>query len=250
VCDVHSELDHLVGLAGDIQDGVVRGLQPDVAAIPGQAAKPPGNEVTTAQSLPKARVLIGLGKLGLAEHAVVLAHHVLTPVAKGLQEVRIGVQHPARQVELDHGLHAVNRRHLALKVCLLHPLRGDVGGQLDHAHHVALSVPHRVVRGLQPDRLARLGDPQKHILAHLSGAQPIPQRPIRLAAGHLGRAKNAVVLPQNLAGAVAHEVQKQAVGPQYPALQVKFDHGLHMLQRSQQRRCACGLLWGGSGRIH
>ena len=56
-----------------------------------------------------------------------------------------------------------------------------------------------------------------------------------------------MVLTHHLVGAVAHQVQKELVGPQHTALQVKFDHRLHMFQRGQQCRRARGLPGGGRG---
>ena len=74
--NVGGVLDHLEGAAVFIEDGVVAGLQPDVAAIPANAAITARVVRTLAQFVPEGEVLGGFPILGHHEHAVMLPQHL------------------------------------------------------------------------------------------------------------------------------------------------------------------------------
>lgn len=233
--DVGGELDDLVGLAGGIQDGVVGGLDPDLLTVLRQPAVAPRVELAAAQALPEGGVLAGAGEIGLAEDAVVLADELLRGVPEAGQKVLVDVQDAAAEVELDHCLHPVDGGNLAFVVGLLAAALGHIGGQLDDPDGAAVGVQQRVVGGLQPDRLATLGQAHEHVFAHFAGAQALPHRRVGLAGHHFGRAEDAVVLAPNFIGRVTHQRQKARVGAQHAAVQIELHHRLHVFQRRHQR---------------
>ena len=70
----------------------------------------------------------------------------------------VGGDDGAVQLELDHGLRAVDRRDLAGVLHAADLLRGDVGRELDDLDRLAVAVEHRIVGRLDPDLLAALAD--------------------------------------------------------------------------------------------
>ena len=87
---------------------------------------------------------------------MVLAAHLGQRIAHRRQEVLVGGDDGAVQLELDHRLGLANGHDLAGVVGGLMHLPGDVGGVLDHLVGFAVGVENRVVAGLDPDRVAVL----------------------------------------------------------------------------------------------
>ena len=93
------------------------------------------------------------------EHAVVPALDFVERVSQGGQEIVVGGDDRAVDVELDHGLGLADGGDLAGVVGVLQLLLGHVRGILDDLERLAVEVEDRVVRGLDPDLLAPLADP-------------------------------------------------------------------------------------------
>jgi len=130
--DVGGDLQHLDDLAIGADDRVVAGLNPDFAAVLGEALVLPGIEQTRAQALPEQAVLGCVTLPGVHEHAVVATLDLVECVAQHLQEVGVGVQHVALGVEADEGLRAPQRlelqlQQLGLGAALLQHLLGGGG---------------------------------------------------------------------------------------------------------------------------
>ena len=87
-----------------------------------------------------------------------LAFDFLQPVAQRLQEVLVGGDDRAVQVELDDRLGLADGGDLALVIRVLQLGGGDIGGELDDLERLAVEVEDRVVGGLNPDLLAALAD--------------------------------------------------------------------------------------------
>ena len=185
------------------------------------------------QLVPEMLIGRGLALVRLDEHAVVPAHDFGEGVAHGLQEQIIGREDVAVQIELDDGLHLGNGLQLAAGIVFLLLLLGDVGGVLDDFARLALAVEDRVVAGLQPHIFALAVDAAVASAVMQACCQALPE------LGVLGRAsgflidKHAVVLADDLFGAIAHGAQKVVIGRQHMALQIELDHGLHLIECSQ-----------------
>lgn len=114
--DHRRELDDLDRPAAGIEDRVVARLDPELAAIGGDAQELPGIVLALPQSLPE-RLVFGALRLVLRhEHAVMAPPHLLQRVADRLQEVLVGIQNGAVELEADHRHGAVQRRHLAFEL--------------------------------------------------------------------------------------------------------------------------------------
>ena len=109
VGDHGSELDHLVGLAVVVDDGVVRRADPDFATTLADALVVATVEFTAAQLVPQGFVGAGLHVFGIAKHGMVLTLDFVQRVAYRRQEIFVGVQDGAVQVEFDQRLHTVER---------------------------------------------------------------------------------------------------------------------------------------------
>ena len=85
---------------------------------------------------------------------MVLALEFGQAVADQTQEVLVGINNTAVQVELDNTHGPVEGLQLAFGLALVLYLQRDVKRIFNHLHHVALLVLDRVVAGLQPNWLA------------------------------------------------------------------------------------------------
>jgi len=97
--DVAGQLDDFDHLALVVEDGVVGGLQPDLLPAVTQAHEEPGLDVPRAEIVPE--VGIFLVELGIAEEAMMLADHLVQPVAKAVEEVLVSGDDGAIGVEVD-----------------------------------------------------------------------------------------------------------------------------------------------------
>ena len=110
---VGGQFDHLERLAVEIEDRVVGRLDPHLAPILGQAPVFALAEVAPPQVAPEAAVGLALDVRGVAEQRVMLAEHLVQAIAEQVEEVFVGRQHIALQIELDHGHGLADGRDLA-----------------------------------------------------------------------------------------------------------------------------------------
>ena len=110
---VGGQFDHLERLAVEIEDRVVGRLDPHLAPILGQAPVFALAEVAPPQVAPEAAVGLALDVRRVAEQRVMLAEHLIQAIAKHVEEVFVGRQHIALQIELDHGHGLADGRNLA-----------------------------------------------------------------------------------------------------------------------------------------
>gem|GEM_PF-6156746 len=114
--DVGGELDHLARRAGAVEDRIVGGLDPDLAAILADPAVLTGIERTGSKLFPELPVCRRACMVRVDEHRVVAPLDVLQRVTEGGQEVFVGDEDRAVHRELDDCLHAVEGCHLGFKV--------------------------------------------------------------------------------------------------------------------------------------
>ena len=100
---------------------------------------------------------VGVGRID--KHAVMPPFHFIEPVSHRLQKVVVGTCDDAIEPELDHGLHAADRRDLPLVVGIAQLGLGHVGRVFDHFERLALLVGNRTVDALDVNLAPTLGDP-------------------------------------------------------------------------------------------
>ena len=101
---------------------------------------------------------------------------VLGLVAEQAQEVVVGLQHMALQVELDHRLGTIDRTELARGIEPRELLLGDVLGHDQHFLQGAVDAGDRAARRGKPDLAPTRRAPAECALRHASGPQALPHR--------------------------------------------------------------------------
>ena len=155
-----------------------------------------------------------------------LAFDLVQRIAERLEEVVVGGDDRAVQVELDHSLRLVDGGELALVIGVLQLGGGDVGGELDDFERLAVEVKDRVVRGLNPDFFAALADAFVFGGLEFAIVQVAPELLV-LGAGPVGRLdKHAVMLALDLLQRIAERLEEIVVGGDDRAVEFKLDDGL------------------------
>jgi len=231
--DVGGDFHHLDGLALGVQYRVIGRFQPDVVPVLGDSLELAGKGFALAQAGPESAVFRAVGKVGKAEVLVGPALDFLQPVAHERQEIGVGREHPAIHVEFDHRHGPVNGRHQGVAQFRLLLPGGNVRGDFVDAGDPALPVQHRVIGGLEPQLLARLGDPFHLVPEIFSGPEFGPELVICRGGGVIGGAENTVVLALQLGQAVTHEGAETVVGAEDGAVGGEFDNGQGAVQGGQ-----------------
>ena len=117
-----------------------------------------GLEFAVVEVAPELLVLGAVAVGRLDKHAVMLALDLVQPVAERREEIVVGGDDRAVQVEFDDGLGLADGGDLALVIGVLQLGGGDVRGELDDFERLAVEVEDGVVGGLNPDFLAALAD--------------------------------------------------------------------------------------------
>ena len=102
--DVGRELDHPDRLAAAIEDRIVGGLDPDLAAALAEALVLRGLEFAAVQLGPEFAIGRALALGRIDEHAVMLALDFGQRVAHGAEKILVRGDDGAVELELDHGL--------------------------------------------------------------------------------------------------------------------------------------------------
>ena len=127
--DFRGELDHLEWVAVEIEDRVVRRLDPDLLAALADPLELVRDVLPAVQLRPELLVLGTRPVSRLDEQAVMLALDLVQGVAHHAQEVVVGRNDRPVQVKLDHRLGLVDRGDLTFKV-----LNSVVGGGRGFLH--------------------------------------------------------------------------------------------------------------------
>ena len=107
--DIGRELDDANGFAALVQDGIVRGLEPDLAPVFCEAFVFRLKPFTVCEPFPKIRVVGRFNVVFLAEHPVVLAHQLLDFESHGTAEVVVGRDNRSVEVEFDDRQASIQR---------------------------------------------------------------------------------------------------------------------------------------------
>ena len=129
--DVPGEGDDLSGVAGDVDDRVVGGMEPDFLATLPKEFGFGGLELPFRQIAPQLFVIRALAVSPLYQEAVGFAFDFVERIAQRSQEVGVGGEDGAVEVELDDRLRAVDGIKLgaqALHVHLGRRVDGTFGG--------------------------------------------------------------------------------------------------------------------------
>ena len=227
--NVRGKFNHLVGLAVGIQDGIVGGLNPHLFPPFTHPHVHPGIELAPIQLGPEGLVLRAGGIGRIAEHPMVLALNLREVITQGREEVFVGRDDGAVQVEIDGGLGLFNGVHLGFVFQRVVPLRRDIHGKLDDFGYVPIGIEHRVIGGPKPQLFSPFG--QSHVDPGIELA-PIHLGPEGwvLRAGGIGRiAEHPVVLALNFGQCIPQGFQEIVIGGQHGAIQAEFDDRLSFI---------------------
>ncbi len=224
--DVGGVFHDFHGRAHRVEDRVVARLQPDDLAALADAAIAALLILPAPQFLPE----LAIGRAGaillVNEDAMMAPDDLLERISRRSEEIGVGVQDLAREIELDDRLGLVEGRELALHIGDLRLVRGDVGGEFHHLADAATRVDDRRVDGLQPNALAALADPQELRLDRLAGRESRPEALIVRAVALARFDEDRVMLALDLGQRVADGLEKQVVGADDLARRVEFDDRL------------------------
>lgn len=189
-------------------------------------SKRPVMNFALAEAHPEVAVFLRTGVLLGAECAVVLSDDLASRVAHGPQEVLVGAEHDAVEIELDDRLGALDGGELAGHLSARQLGDGDVGSELDDLHRLAVDVEDRVVGRLQPDVAAVLGAALVLTRLELAGTEALPELGVLVAGGALRIDEHPVMLALDLGQRIAHRVQEIAVGGEDAPAQIELDDRL------------------------
>ena len=231
VRDDRGVFDDLHGPAVGVEDGVVGGLQPDLAAAAPEAPELAGLVAAPRERAPELGIVGAVGVGRLHEHAVVVADDLVARVADRLEEDVVGVEDDAAHVEGDDGMRLVDRRDLPLEIGLPQLRLGHHGGIFDDLEDAAAHVDDGAVGALQPDRRPVPADP-----AIVSRTVPAlgevgPEAGAVRVAGLARADEDAVVPSDDLVEGVAHGVEEPRVGVLHDAVGGEVDDGLGGVDR-------------------
>ncbi|MNV20918.1 hypothetical protein D3C71_1118400 [compost metagenome] len=227
--DVGGEFHHFERPALGVEDGVIAGFDPHLAAVLADTQILPGVVFAGAQLAPK--LLIGrAARLFRAhKHAVVAAFYFRGLIAHGFQKQLVGANDGAVEFKFDNRLHFGYRRQLPFGVGLAMLLVGNVGGVLHHLQRLPALIEDGVVGGLQPDIAAVFANTA--ITSGVVGALPqlVPKRRVFRGFAFSRIDEHGVMLAQHFVQGISHGVQEILIRHQHMALEIEFDHGLGLV---------------------
>jgi len=150
VRDVAGEFDDLPGTAIGIEHGIIGGLDPYVAAITGPAPIAACLIFAASQPMPELAIVLGADEVARAEQAMMLPDEVTLVISEDVQEILVGADDDAIELELDHGLRSQDRLHSAFEIGVAFLRGGDVGCDLQDALEPAIVADNRIICRLQP----------------------------------------------------------------------------------------------------
>ena len=121
----------LKGLPVVVEDRIVGRENPDLLAALAEPLVFRRLELATVEARPEFAIGGAVALAGVDEHAVMLALDFGQRIADRFQEIFVGGDDGAVEIEFDHRLRAADRRDHAGIFHAAEFLRGDVGGELD-----------------------------------------------------------------------------------------------------------------------
>lgn len=143
---------------------------------------------------------------------MVLAHDLAEGVANGGQEIPIGRENCAVEIELDDCLRFAGRLKLPRSVGCAEFLFRDIVGILHHLHGAAGGVEDRVVESLNPNLFTTLADPPKLIGLEVTGPELGPEFAVGRRLTLRRVYKQRMVLADNFFQPVADGIEEVLVG--------------------------------------
>ncbi len=169
-----------------------------------------------------------------------LALDFLQPVAHRGEEVLIGGNDGAVEIEFNDRLRAADGGNLARILHAADFLRRDVGGELDDFHRLAGVIHDRIVGRLDPDFATALADPLVFGRLEFTAVEAGPERLVFLAAAQLRRCEHLMMLALDFVETVTHRVEEILVGGDDRAVHLELDNRLRPVDRGCLRQCITG----------
>ena len=106
--DIGCVFHHAERFAILVQNGVIRGLNPDFLVAFTKTFVLAGLVDTVIQLIPERTVIIAVAGFLIHKHAVMFAFNFVKSIAKRIEEILIGVDNHAVHIELNHSLGFAN----------------------------------------------------------------------------------------------------------------------------------------------
>ena len=242
---------HLERLAAQIEDRVVTGLQPDLAAAFADPLVVTGVVFPAAKFVPEQPIVRADPERGIYEHAVMLTANFFQRVTKRGEEVIVRGQDLAIQPEFDDRLCLADRRELTLEVGRGHLLFSDVGGIFHHLERLAAQIENRIVASLDPNLAATFADPLILPGIELAAAKLVPEQTIVRAGPEDRIDEQAVMLTADFLQRIAKRGEEVFIREQDFSVHPELDHCLRLADRRKLALevCRSQLLFGDVGGI-
>src|SRR3954465_6859109 len=138
---------------------------------------------------------------------MMLALDFLQLVAHGREEILIGGDDGAIEIEFDHRLRTPDGGNLAGILHVADFLPRDVGGELDDFDGSAGVIQNRIVGRLDPDLATALADALVFSRLKFTAVEASPECLISLAAAQLRRREHLMMLALDFIETVTHRVE-------------------------------------------
>jgi hypothetical protein len=230
----------LNGLPVSSRDRIVGSENPHLLATLAETLVLGRLVLTAAELGPEFPIGGAIALAGRHEYLVMLALDFLQPVAHRGEEVLIGGDDGAVEIEFDHRLRTADGGNLAGILHVADFLRRDVGGELDNFDGPAGVVQNRIVGRLDPDLATALADALVFSRLKFTAVEAGPKRFISLAAAQLRRREHLMMLALDFIETVAHRVEEILVGNDDRAVHLELDHRLRPVDRGRLRQCITG----------
>lgn len=106
---------------------------------------------------------------------MVAADDLVCRISHRTQEIVVGVDDVAIEIELDNRLDTIERRQLTFSVVALVLLRRNIGGELDDLGESPATVENRDIAFQDPDLFPAVTDPLVFSAVELAAAKLVPE---------------------------------------------------------------------------
>ena len=161
----------------------------------------------------------------------------------------VGGDHGAVELELDHRLDAIDRRHLSLVLGIAKLGGCHVRRKLHDTGGLAILAEHGVVGGAQPDLAPAFREPLELGCIGLAASEALPELRVFWRGGVGGDAEHAVMLSDDFAPLVTKGAKEILVRVQHLPVEIEFDDRLHAIEgrgRSHRARHGTSSSFGSS----
>ncbi len=156
-------------------------------------------------------------------------------VADRAQEIIVGAQHGAVDIEFDDGRRPFDGLDHRLLASRFVDLSRGVAGKFDHLGDLAAAIEDGVVGCLQPDVAAALLPALDQPLVEVAAPQLVPKGSIVGAGGKCRVAEQTVFAANQFVGSIAYRPAEVIVDRENPAIRAQLDDGQRTVKRGQYR---------------